>query len=202
MPPIGARRWLAGCRVVPVGLLGGALVHELPVDGGQDSLFAFAEPRVGLGRLRDGHDGLRRGRGARGGLEMPTEGVGGQAEDPLKLGDPLGSWRGLAGEPLRHRRLGDPQCGGKLPLGQAALGTGALQRPAETRPLLSRCHVLVLSVVEAVPIRMPDQPIAGRLLPGNNFSSCNATTRHLYCFLRAGLGPEQRPPGLLHGERP
>ena len=40
------------------GLLGGTLVHELPVDGCEDSLLALPEPWVGLGRLNHRHHRL------------------------------------------------------------------------------------------------------------------------------------------------
>jgi hypothetical protein len=44
-------RGSAGGRPFLVGLLGGTLVHEFPVDGREDSLLTVPEARVGLGRL-------------------------------------------------------------------------------------------------------------------------------------------------------
>jgi hypothetical protein len=179
MPPSGAECSSAGRRVIPVALLGCTLVHELPVDSGEDSLLALTEPRIRLRRLRDGHCTLRL-RGVVGGIpQMPAQGVWSQIQDPLKLGDPRRSRRRLTGEPLRNRGLRDPKCGSQLPLGQATLGTGALERPPEALPLLSRWHVLVPSEVGAVPTRMPDQQITGRSLD-RQLCSCNATASDLY----------------------
>jgi hypothetical protein len=158
-----------GRRAVAVPLLGRILMHQLPVDGGKDSLFALAEPGIGLGCLGDGHDGLPVHRVVRGVSEMPSQGVRRQAQDPLELGDSRRSGCGLAGEPLRYRRLGDSERGGEFPLGQAALRPGALERTSEARPLFSRCHVPVLSEAGAVAIRMPDRLITGRFSQDHNF---------------------------------
>jgi hypothetical protein len=52
-------------------------------------------------------------------------------------------WSGLPQEPLRHRRLGDPERVGKPALGQAALFARALECLPESPSLLGRCHVLL-----------------------------------------------------------
>ena len=142
-------RGSAGGRPFPVALLGGTLVHELPVDGHEDSLLTFAEPRVGLGRLHHRHQRLRIRLVTRRVAEVAGKGVGGKPEDSLQLGDPPWPGCGLAGEPLRDRCLGDAQRGRKLALGQAALGAGALECPREVLPLIGCRHVIVLSQARA-----------------------------------------------------
>jgi hypothetical protein len=106
-------------------------MHELPIDSSKNSLFALAKSRIGLGRLRHRHDRLLVRLATRRETEMACEGVGCEPEHSLQLGDPLSLRCGLAGEPLRDRRLGDAQRGSKLPLGQAALGTSAPERRAK-----------------------------------------------------------------------
>jgi hypothetical protein len=149
MPSAADRRGSAGRRLVSVALFGGALVHELPIDGSEDSLLALTESRIGFGRLRHRHDRLLLRLVTRGRTEMMGEGVGCEPEHSFQLGDPLGLRCGLASQPLGHRRLGDAQRGSKLPLGQAAFGPGAPERPREVLPLVGRRHVRVLSQVEA-----------------------------------------------------
>jgi hypothetical protein len=146
--PTAANRGSAGGRLVAVALLSGALMHELPIDGGKDSLLALAKSRVGLGRLRHRHGRLVSKLTARGRMEMASKRVGREPQHPLQLGDPLRLWCGLLSEPLRDRRLGDAQRGSKLPLGQAALSTSAPERPREVLPLIGRRHVRVLSQLE------------------------------------------------------
>jgi hypothetical protein len=148
MPSAADRRGSAAWRLVCVAPLSGALVHELPVDGSEDSLLAYAESWIGLGRLRHRHDRLLLRLVSRGRTEMVGESVGCEPEHSLQLGDPLGLRCGLASQPLGHRRLGDAQRGSKLPLGQAAFGPGAPQRSREVLPLVGRRHVRVLSQVE------------------------------------------------------
>jgi hypothetical protein len=147
--PRDDRRGSAGGRPLPVVLLGGALVHELSVDGREDSLFALAKPWVGLGRLHDRHHRLRVRLIGRGVAEVAGKGVGDEPEDPLQLGNPPRLRCGLAGEPLRDRSLGDAQRGRKLALGQAALGAGALECSRKVFPLIGRRHVIVLSQARA-----------------------------------------------------
>jgi hypothetical protein len=146
--PTAANRGSAGGRLVAVALLSGALVHELPIDGSEDSLLALAKSRVGLGRLRHRHGRPSSKLTTRGRMEMASKCIGREPQHPLQLGDPLRLRCGLPSEPLRDRRLGDAQRGSKLPLGQAALGTSAPERPREVLPLIGRCHVRVLSQVE------------------------------------------------------
>ena len=67
----------------PLPAVLGRLLHQLPIDGGEDSLFSFAEPRVGLGRLHDGHHGLSLGLVARDVPEVAGERVVGQSQHPL-----------------------------------------------------------------------------------------------------------------------
>ena len=164
-------RGSAGGRPFPVGLLGGTLVHELPVDGGEDSLLTFSEPRVGLSRLRHRHHGLRVGLIAWEVAEVAGKGVGGEPEDSLQLGEPPGLRSRLAGDPLRDRCLGDAQRRRKLTLGQAALGPGALECPREVFPLIGRRHVIVLSQAPSHVNRMPDQPITGRFSRLDHFAA-------------------------------
>jgi hypothetical protein len=146
--PTAANRGSAGGRLVAVALLSGALVHELPIDGSEDSLLAFAKSRVSLGRLRHCHGRPSIERTTRGRMEMASKRIWREPQRPLQLGDTLRLWHGLPGEPLRDRRLGDAQRGSKLPLGQAALGTSAPECPREVLPLIGRRHVRVLSQVE------------------------------------------------------
>jgi hypothetical protein len=146
--PTAANRGSAGGRLVAVALLSGALVHELPIDGSKDSLLAFAKSRVSLGRLRHRHSRLASKLPARDRIEMTSKRIGREPQHPLQLADPLRLRHGLAGEPLRDRRLGDAQRGSQLSLGQAALGTSAPKRPREVLPLIGRPHVRVLSQVE------------------------------------------------------
>ena len=148
MPTAANRRCSAGRRLVSV-VLSGALVHKLPIDGREDSLLALTKSRIGLGRLRHRHDRLSVRLATRGRAEMPSKGVRCEPQHPLQLGDPLRLRCGLARQPLGHRRLGDAQRGSKLPLGQAALGTGTPERPSEVLPLIGRRHVRVLSQVGA-----------------------------------------------------
>jgi len=143
----------AGRRMLAIALLRRPLMYELAVDGSKDALLPLAESWVGLSRLRDGHHRLRRARFGRGIAQVPSERIRGQAQHPLKVGDPSRPRRGLAGEPLRDRGLGDPQCGGKLALGEPALGAGALERPSEVHPLIRRRHVPVLSEASAFAIK-------------------------------------------------
>ena len=149
MPRAADRRCSAGRRLVCVMQLSGALVHQLPVDRSEDSLLALTKSGVGLGRLRHRHDRLSVQLTTRGRAEMAGKRVGREPQDPLQLGDPLGLGCGLAGQPLRDRRLGDAQRGSKLPLGQAALDTSAPERASEVLPLIGRRHVRVLSQIEA-----------------------------------------------------
>lgn len=142
-------RCSAGRRLLPVALLSGTLVHELAIDGIEDSLLALAKSRIGLGRLRHRHDGLLVLLVTRSRTEMACEGVRCKPEHSLQPGDSFRLRCGLAGEPLRDRRLGDAQRRSELPLGQAALGTGAPERPREVLPLVGRRHVRVLSQVGA-----------------------------------------------------
>ena len=148
MSTAGVQRGSAGGRLVSVALLGGALVHKLPIDGSEDSLLAVTKSRVGLGRLGHRHDRLSVQIVARGRSEMTSKRARREPEHVFQLGDSLRLGCGLPGEPLRHRRLGDAQRSGKLPLGQAALGTGTPQRSREALPLIGRRHVRVLSQVE------------------------------------------------------
>jgi hypothetical protein len=153
----------------PVVLLGGTLVHELPVDGREDALLTFPEPRVGLGRLRHRHHRLRIGLISREVAEVAGKSVGSKPKDPLQLRKPPRLWCGLAGEPLRDRCLGDAQRRRKLALGEATLRPGALERPREVSPLIGRRHLIVLSQVRSHLNRMPDQLIAGRFSQADNF---------------------------------
>ena len=139
----------AGGRLFPVGLLGGTLVDELPIEGGQDSLLTFPESRVGLGRLRHRHRRRRVGVVPWEVAEVAGKGVGGEPEDSLQLGKPPGLRSRLAGEPLRDGCLGDTQRRRKLALGQAAFGPSALECPREVFPLIGRRHVIVLSQAQA-----------------------------------------------------
>jgi hypothetical protein len=139
----------AGGRWFPVRLLGGALVHEFPIDSREDSLLALPEPRVGLGRLYHRHHRLVVSLVTREVAEVTGKSVRGEPEDSLQLGNPPGLRCRLAGEPLRYRSLGDAQRRRKLALGQAALGTGALECPREVFPLIGRRHVIVLSQARA-----------------------------------------------------
>jgi hypothetical protein len=159
----------AGSCLFRVVLLRGALMHEFPVDGHEDSLLAFAESRVSLGGLGHRHDGLGVQLVARGIAEVLSKGGRGEAEYPLQLNNPFRLRCGLAGEPLRDRGLGDAKRGGKLPLGQAALATSTLERPCEVAPLIGRRHVLVLSRAGTTVNRMPDQAITGRFPRPDNF---------------------------------
>ena len=149
MPTAASERCSAGRPLVPVALLSGALVHEFPVDGSEDSLLALAESRVGLGCLRHRHDRPSVQLTNRGRAEVPSKGVRGEPEDTLQLSNPHRLRCRLAGEPLRNRGLGDAQGGGKLALGQATLGTGPLECPRELLTLIGRRHVRVLSQVES-----------------------------------------------------
>jgi hypothetical protein len=169
MPTAASRRCSAGRRLVAVALLSGALVHELPIDGGKDSLLALAKSRVGLGRLRHRHHRLRGGLIPREVAEVTGKGVGGEPEDSLQLGKPRGFRSRLAGEPLRDRCLGNTQRRRELALGQAALRPGALECPREVFPLIGRRHVIVLSQAPSHVNRMPDQPITGRFSRDDNF---------------------------------
>lgn len=149
MPIAADGRCSARRRRLPAGLLSGALVHKLPIDGSKDSLLALAKSRIGLGRLRHRHDPLLVPLVTRSGAEMTSKSIRGEPEHPFQLGDPLCLRCGLAGQPLRDRRLGDAHRGGKLPLGQAAFGTGSPKRPREVLPLIGRRHVRVLPQVKA-----------------------------------------------------
>jgi hypothetical protein len=160
---------LAGRCLFPVVLLRGALMHEFPVDGREDLLLAFAQSRVSLGGLGHRHDGLGVQRIARGIAKVPGKGGRGEPEHPLQLSNPFRLRRGLAGEPLRDRGLGDAKRGGKLPLGQAALATSTLERPSEVAPLIGRRHALVLSWAGTTVNRMTDQAITGRFPWPDNF---------------------------------
>jgi hypothetical protein len=162
-------RGSAGGRPFPVALLGGALVHEFSVDGREDSLLALPEPRIGLGRLHHCHHRLLVRLVTREVPEVAGEDVGGEPEDSLQLGKPPGLRSRLAGEPLRDRCLRDAQRRRKLTLGQAALGTSALECPREVFPLIGRRHVIVLSQAPSHVNRMPDQPITGRFSRVDNF---------------------------------
>jgi len=150
MPMAADGRCSAGRRLLPAVPLNGALVDEFAVNGGEDSLLALAKPRIGLGCLRHRHDRLPVRLVTWNRAEMLCKGVGCQPEHPFQLGDPRRLRYGLAGQPLRHRRLGDAQRGSKLPLGQTNLGTGAPERPREVLPLVGRRHVRVLSQVEGM----------------------------------------------------
>ena len=142
-------RGSAGGRRFPVALLGGTLVHELAVDGREDSLLALPEPRVGLGRLHHRHHRRRVRLVPREVAEVTAKDVGGEPKDSLQLGNPPRLRCGLAGEPLRYRCLGDAQRRRKLALGQAALEAGALECSREVLPLIGRRHVIVLSLAQA-----------------------------------------------------
>jgi hypothetical protein len=155
-------RGSAGSRLFPIVLLRGALMHEFPVDGREDSLLAFAESRISLGGLDHRHDGLGVQLVARRIAEVLGKGGRGKPEYPLQLSNPFRLRCGLAGEPLRDRGLGDVKRGGKLPLGQAALATSALECPCKAAPLIGRRHVLVLPQAKTTVNRMPDQAITGR----------------------------------------
>jgi len=155
-------RGSAGGRPFPVGLLGGTLMHELPVDGGEDSLLTLPEPRVGLGRLRHRHHRRRVRLVTWEVAEVAGKGVGGEPEDSLQLGKPPRLRSRLASEPLRDRCLGNAQRRRELTLGQAALGPSALERLREVSPLIGRRHVIVLSQAPSHVNRMPDQQVTGR----------------------------------------
>jgi hypothetical protein len=149
MPTAANRRCSAGRRLVSVAQLSGALVHKLPVHGSEDSLLALTEPWVGLGRLRHRHDRLSVQLVTRGKAKMASKRVRRKPQHPLQLGHPLRLGCRLTGQPLRDRRLGHAQRSGKLPLGQAAVGTSAPERPREVLPLIGRRHVRVLLQVGA-----------------------------------------------------
>ena len=100
---------------------------------------------------------------------MPGKGVQGKPEGSLQFGNPPWLRRGLAGEPLRDRCLGNTQRRRELALGQAALRPGALECPREVFPLIGRRHVIVLSQAPSHVNRMPDQPITGRFSRADNF---------------------------------
>jgi hypothetical protein len=194
-------RGSAGSRPFPVAL-GGTLVHELPVDGHEDSLLALAQPRVGLDRLHHRHRRLRVRLVTRGVAEMPGKGVRGQPEHSLQLGNPHRLRCRLASEPLRDRSLGDAQRRRKLALGQAALGTGALECPRELLPLIGRRHVIVLSQAPSHVNRMPDQPITGRFPRGDNFKAVRRPLVTYTVPCEPGSARGSSPRGLLHGEGP
>jgi hypothetical protein len=162
-------RGSAGSRLFPVVLLRGALMDEFPVDGNEDSLLAFAQSRVSLSGLGHRHGGLGVQLVARGIAEVLGKGGRGEPEYPLQLSNPFRLRCVLPGEPLRDRGLGDTKRGGKLPLGQAALATSALERPCEVVPLIGRRHALVLSWARTTVNRMPDQAITGRFPCPDNF---------------------------------
>jgi hypothetical protein len=194
-------RGLAGSRPFPVGLLGGTLVHELPVDGSEDSLLTLPEPRVGLGRLRHRHHRLRVGLIPWEEAEVPGKSVGSKPEDSLQLGKPLGLGSRLAGEPLRDRCLGDAQRRRKLALGQAALGPGALECPREVFPLIGRRHVIVLSQAPSHVNRMPDQPITGRFSSADNFIAVRRPLVTYTCPCDPGVA-RRGSQGAAAGENP
>jgi hypothetical protein len=148
MPSAADRRCSAGRRLICAAQLSGALVHEFPVDGSEDSLLALTKSRIGLGRLRHRHDRPVLQLTTRGRAEMPGKRVRREPQGPLQLGDPFGLGCGLASEPLRDRCLGDVQRGGKLPLGQAAFGTSTPERAREVLPPIDRRHVCVLPAGE------------------------------------------------------
>jgi hypothetical protein len=195
------RRGSAGGRPISVGLLGGTLVHEFPVDGSEDSLLALPKPGVGLGRLRHRHHRLRVGLVSWEVAEVAGEGVGGEPEESLQVGKPRGLRCGLAGEPLRDRCLGDAQRRRELALGQAALGSGALECSREVFPLIGRRHVFVLSQAPSHVNRMPDQPISGRFSRADNFMAVRRplVTYTCPCDLGAARRGSQR---AAAGENP
>lgn len=191
-----------GGRPFSVLLLEGTLVHKLPVDGREDSLLAFPEPRVSLGCLYHRHHRLRGRLVSREVAEIARKGVGGEPEDSLQLANPPGLRCGLAGEPLGDGGLGDAKRGRKLALGQAALGASALERPREVLPLIGRRHVIVLSQALGHVNRMPDPPISGRFSQADNFI---AVRRPLVTYTIPREPASTRgsgPTGLLHGEGP
>jgi hypothetical protein len=191
----------AGRCLFCVVLLRSALMHEFAVDGREDSLLAFAESWVSLCGLGYRHDGFGVQRVARGVAEMLGKGGRGKPEYPLQLSNPFRLRGGLAGEPLRDRGLGDAKRGGKLSLGQAALATGALERPCEVAPLIGRRHPLVLSRAGTTVNRMPDQAITGRFPRADNFL---VIRRPLVTYTGlCGLGqPEAAAVGPRQGEAP
>jgi hypothetical protein len=177
-------------------------VHEDPVDGREDSLLTLAEPRVGLGRLDYRHRRLRARLVIRGVAEVAGKGVRSELEDSFQLSNSHRLRCRLAGEPLRDRCLGDAQRRRKLALGQAALGTGALECPRELLPLIGRRHVIVLSQAPSHVNRMPDQPITGRFSRADNFIAVRRPLVTYTVPCEPGSARGSGPMGLLHGEGP
>ncbi len=194
----GDGRGSAGSRLFSIALLRGALTHEFPIDSREDSLLALAESRVSFSRLRHRHDRLRIRLVTRRIAEVPGKGVRREPQYPLQLGDPPRLRHGLACKPLGDRRLGDTQRSGKTSLRQAALGTGALERPHEVLPLIGRLHALVLSAGQSYLNRMPDQPITGRFPAFDNFVAVRrplVTYTHLCKSGKARSGSRRLPQG-------
>src|SRR6266508_394438 len=178
----GDGRGSAGSRLFSIALLRGALTHEFPIDSREDSLLALAESRVSFSRLRHRHDRLRIRLVTRRIAEVPGKGVRREPQYPLQLGDPPRLRHGLACKPLGDRRLGDTQRSGKTSLGQAALGTGALE----------------LSAGQSYLNRMPDQPITGRFPAFDNFVAVRrplVTYTHLCKSGKARSGSRRLPQG-------